>query len=365
MAVRLDALDTPAMLVHMDAMERNIARFMAHFRGGAVSVRPHLKTVKSPVFARSLLDAGARGVCVAKLSEAEVMLAAGIDDILITTELAGGPKLARLVGVLGAYPRASLRLVVDSAPGADALASALSNAGLRARVLLDVDVGQRRCGVLPGEPARALARHVARLPALELCGVQGYEGHLQQLADAAERERRCTEAVALLVATAAELRSEGHDMSTVTTGGTGTALICKRQPGVTEVQPGSFVFMDASYSRAVAFEHEHALTLLSAVISRPRPGEAVIDAGLKTLSTDSGPAEPRGLPGLVYRPAGDEHGILSWDASYTGPELRIGERVELVPSHIDTTVNLHDEYWLVRGGVVEGRCAVSARGKVQ
>src|SRR5688572_1978957 len=157
MAVTLDALDTPAMLVDMDAMERNITRFMAFFRGGAVSVRPHLKTVKSPLFARRLLDAGARGVCVAKLSEAEVMLAAGIDDILITTELAGGPKLARLVALLAAYPRAELRLVVDSEAGAEALAAALASARLRARVLLDVDVGQRRSGVLPGEAARALA----------------------------------------------------------------------------------------------------------------------------------------------------------------------------------------------------------------
>lgn len=365
MALTIDALDTPAMLVDVDAMERNIARFMAHFRHGPVSVRPHLKTLKSPVLARRLLDAGARGVCVAKLSEAAVMLAGGIDDILITTELAGGPKLARLVALLGAFPRAQLRLVVDSVEGAEALASALSSAGLRARVLLDVDVGQRRCGVLPGEPARALARHVAQLPALELCGVQGYEGHLQQLADAAARERLCREAVAILVTTAAELRADGHDMATVTTGGTGTALICKSQPGVTEVQPGSFVFMDASYSRAVAFEHELALTLLSTVLSRPRMGEAVIDAGLKTLSTDSGPAVPKGHPGWSYRPAGDEHGILSWDASAARPEPRVGERLELVPSHIDTTVNLHDEYWLVRGGAVEGRCAVSARGKVQ
>jgi D-serine deaminase-like pyridoxal phosphate-dependent protein len=365
MALTLDALDTPAMLVDMDAMERNIARFMALFRGGPVSVRPHLKTLKSPLLARCLLDAGARGVCVAKLSEAQVMLGGGIDDILITTELAGGPKLARLVALLGEFPHARLRLVVDGAAGADALASALSNAGLRARVLLDVDVGQRRCGVLPGEPARALARHVARLPGLQLCGVQGYEGHLQQLVDAAERERLCREALGLLVATAAELRADGHDMTTVTTGGTGTALICGSYPGVTEVQPGSFVFMDASYSRAVAFEHELALTLLSTVISRPRPGEAVIDAGLKTLSTDSGPALPKGPPGWCYRPAGDEHGILSWDATCTRPEPRVGERLELVPSHIDTTVNLHDEYWLVRGGVLEGRCAVSARGKVQ
>ena len=363
MSSSLDALDTPAMLVDLDAMERNIERFMAHFSGGPVSVRPHLKTVKSPELARRLLARGARGVCVAKLAEAEVMAAAGIEDILITTELAGAPKLARLVTLLATQPRVSL--VIDGAEGADALQRALSAAGLRARVLLDVDVGQRRCGVLPGASARALARHVARLPALELCGVQGYEGHLQQLSDAAERERLCREAMARLVDTAAELRADGHDMATVTTGGTGTALVCKTCPGITEVQPGSFVFMDASYARCVGGEYELALTLLATVISRPRANEAVVDAGLKSLSTDSGPAEPKARPGMRYRPAGDEHGILSWDASFAGPEPRVGDRIELVPSHIDTTVNLHDQYLFVRGGSVEGACPVSARGKVQ
>ena len=362
MAFPLDALDTPAMLVDLDAMERNIERFMAPYRGGPVSVRPHLKTLKSPELARRLLSAGARGVCVAKLGEAEVMAAAGIEDILITTELVGGPKLLKLVALLGDHP--DVKLVIDGMEGAYALQRALSQAGLRVRVLLDLDVGQRRCGVLPGAPARSLARHIARLPALELCGVQGYEGHLQQLPDPEARERLCREAMATLATTADELRGDGHHIGVVTTGGTGTASICKDCPGITEVQPGSFVFMDTSYARCFGAEHELALTLLTTVISRPREHEAVVDAGLKSLSTDSGPAEPKARPGLRYRPAGDEHGILSWDASYAGPEPRVGDRIELLPSHIDTTVNLHDDYWLVRAGRVEGSCPVSARGKV-
>jgi D-serine deaminase-like pyridoxal phosphate-dependent protein len=391
----LDRLDTPAMLVDLPAAERNIERMLRPFRGTPVRVRPHLKTVKSPEFARRMLAAGAAGVCVAKLAEAEVMAAAGIDDILITTELAGAPKLERLVRLLRRQPR--VRLVVDSVEGAEALQQALGAAGLAAEVLLDVDVGQRRCGVLPGEPALALAARIAALPALRLVGVQGYEGHLQQLATG-ERERRCREALALLAECADALRAAGHAIGIVTTAGTGTAAIALGCAGITEVQPGSFVFMDTSYRRALGgetrssrrvspnveeyrvqsagtnsghevpgAEFEPALSILSTVISRPRPGEAVIDAGLKSLSTDSGFAEPKDRPGMSYRPAGDEHGILAWSPGAPGadPEPRVGDRVELLPSHIDTTVNLHDVYHVMSGGRLVAAWPVSARGKVQ
>ena len=371
-ALDLDRLDTPAMLVDLPAADRNIERMLGRFRGTPVGVRPHLKTVKSPEFARRLLEAGAAGVCVAKLSEAEVMAAAGIDDILITTELAGAPKLDRLVRLLYRHPR--VRLVVDGVEAADALQSVLGAAGLAVEVLLDVDVGQRRCGVLPGAPALALAAHLARLPALRLVGVQGYEGHLQQLEDA-ERERGCREALGSLTNCAQALRAAGHDIRIVTTAGTGTAAIAqqfaqqsaRQGAAITEVQPGSFVFMDSSYRRALGAEFELALTILTTVISRPRPGEAVVDAGLKSLSTDSGFAEPKGRPGVSYRPAGDEHGILAWsaDAPSERPELRVGDRIELIPSHIDTTINLHDAYQVTSGGRLVATWPVSARGRVQ
>jgi D-serine deaminase-like pyridoxal phosphate-dependent protein len=362
-----DALDTPVLLVDQAAADRNIERMFRHFRGGVVSVRPHLKTVKSPAFARRLLDAGARGVCVAKLSEAEVMAAAGIEDILITTELAGSPKLERLVALLRDHSQ--IKLVIDSVAGADALARALDRAALSAAVLIDLDVGQRRCGVLPGAPALELAGHVRKLAALRLVGVQGYEGHLQLLADASARERQCRDALAQLTGTAEALRAAGHDIRIVTTGGTGTAFTCGSCPGITEVQPGSFVFMDTSYGRVLGGEFEPALTVLTTVISCPRAGEAVVDAGLKSLSTDSGFAEPKDGPGLSYRPAGDEHGILSWNAAARGAAsergLEVGDRVELIPSHIDTTVNLHDHYHVCVGDRVDAVWPISARGKVQ
>lgn len=363
----LSALDTPALLIDLPVMERNIERLFASVRDSGVAVRPHLKTVKSPLLAQRLLAAGARGVCVAKLSEAEIMLAAGIEDVLITTELAGEVKLRRLVALLAQHRQ--LKLVVDGARAADALERALAAANQRADVLIDLDVGQHRCGVLPGGPALELARHVAQLPHLRIVGVQGYEGHLQQLPDPEARARECARAMQLLTDTARALRAAGHGIEIVTTGGTGTAEFCARHPGVTEIQPGSFVFLDTSYRSIVGARYECALSVLATVISRPRTGEAVVDAGLKSLSTDSGFAAPKDFPGMSYRPAGDEHGILSWDPA-SAHALEVGDRVELLPSHIDTTINLHDVYYARRGStleasVIEAIWPVLARGKVQ
>jgi D-serine deaminase-like pyridoxal phosphate-dependent protein len=355
-------LDTPALLVDLSAVERNIERCLGPFRGGRISVRPHLKTAKSPEFARLLLAAGARGVCVAKLGEAEVLAQAGIADILITTELVGVRKLERLVALLRQGLR--IRLVVDSAAGADALNAALAREQLSVEVLLDIDVGQRRCGVLPGAQAVALAQHVASLPCLQLIGLQGYEGHVQLLEDAALREQRCNESMVALASTAQQLRSAGFRIEVVSTGGTGSAELCARHAEVTELQPGSFLFYDTAYQRVLGSRYEHALSVLATVLSRPREREAIVDAGLKSLSTDSGPAEPRALPGVRYRPAGDEHGVLEWDGG-CNVRLAIGDRVELLPSHIDTTINLHDTYRLHRDGVLCASWPVAARGRVQ
>lgn len=358
----LSQLDTPAMLVDLDLAEGNVRRLMTALENTNVSVRPHLKTVKSPEFARLMLAAGAQGVCVAKLSEAEVMAAAGIEDILITTELGTGLKLERLVALLRQHP--AVKVVIDSAAGADALERALTPAQLSLEVLIDVEVGQARTGVLPGAPTLALARHIAGLSRLRLLGLQGYEGHLQHVPDPALRAQHCGEAMLCLTSTASELRAAGHRISVVSTGGTGSAEICAQYRGITEVQAGSFIFLDTSYRAVLGARYECALSILSSVISRPRPGEAIVDAGLKALSTDSGFAQPKALPGVSYRPAGDEHGILSWDLA-SGLELELGARVELIPSHIDTTVNLHDVYYVLRQERLVAVWPVAARGKVQ
>ncbi len=361
----LDALDTPAMIIDLPLMEANIAKMMGAFRGWDVHIRPHLKTVKCPELAQLLLAAGAIGGCVAKVSEAEIMACAGIEDLLITSEIVGKPKLARLVALIQEHR--NVKVVVDSLVGVQALNQAMQDAELDINVLLDVNVGQNRCGVSPGEEAIALARHISAMSNVHLIGVQGYEGHLQHLHDPAERERSCRQSMRLLTTTASQLKEIGFPIEIVTTGGTGTAEICASCEGVTEVQPGSFIFMDTDYRNALGPIYANALTILSTIISQPTSERAVVDAGLKSLSIDSGMPEPQGLTGVTYRPGGDEHGILTWheNTQISGERLAVGERIAFIPSHIDTTINLHNTYYAFRNGKLEAIWSVATRGKVQ
>ncbi|KAF3765228.1 hypothetical protein M406DRAFT_331536 [Cryphonectria parasitica EP155] len=361
------SLDTPSMIVDLDLMEANINKLMSQLLPTGINIRPHLKTTKSATLARRLNQAGAKGGCVAKLSEAEVICAKGFDDLLITCVIVGPAKVRRLVELFRKHR--ALRIVVDDADAASAIDAALGAAGFdaakedeRLTTLVDLDVGLHRTGVQPGEPARALAGHVARLKHLRLVGVQGYEGHIQHVHGLEERKAMCLESMAVLTSTAEDLRREGHNIEVVTTGGTGTAEFCVTVPGVTEVQPGSFLFMDTDYRNAVGSFYANSLTILSTVISRQGPKIVTIDAGLKSLTTDSGLAEPKD-PGYTYGVLGDEHGSLAWEDDGLG--LKVGDRVEMVPSHIDPTINLHDVYYAYRKGVIEEIWTVDARGKVQ
>jgi D-serine deaminase-like pyridoxal phosphate-dependent protein len=300
---------------------------------------------------------------VAKLSEAEVMAAEGVDDLLITCEIVGAAKVGRLVELFRKHPR--VQIVVDSENGATSIDTALRDSGIEKpiQVLIDLDVGLHRTGVAP-ESALALAQHISTLGHLKLIGVQGYEGHLQHVHNRKEREKQCRASMAMLTGAATLLRGKGFNIQVVTTGGTGTAEFCATSPGVTEVQPGSFIFMDSDYRNAVGSYFSHSLTIISAVISKSESERRVtIDAGLKTLTTDSGFAEPKDMPGVTYTPMGDEHGWLEWGENE--PDIPIGARVEIIPSHIDPTVNLHDFYYAHRKGVIEEIWPVATRGKVQ
>jgi D-serine deaminase-like pyridoxal phosphate-dependent protein len=349
------------MVVDLDVFECNVRECMR--RLSAVRVRPHQKTAKSPAVARLLLEAGAEGICVAKISEAEVMLEAGIDDVLITTELVGPIKARRLAALLGRWPDARIRVVVDSWEGATALDAALPRP---VEALIEVNVAQDRCGVAP-EEALGLAERLSGLERLRLVGLQGYEGNLQHVRDADERRALCDQAMGRLRVAVESLRGGGHAVDVVTTGGTGTAEFCAAHDFVTEVQPGSFVFMDADYLDTSGVPYSPALAALATVISHPTPDRAVVDAGLKTLSDDSGAARLADAPGWTYHHAGDEHGVLTpaGGLEQTRRALAIGDRVALLPSHIDTTVNLHDVLYAHRSGAIEAAWAVAARGKVQ
>lgn len=357
----IDELATPALLVDLDGLTANINRMMTLFPDGKITVRPHMKTGKTHRIANLLQQAGAVGICVTKVSEAAVMVAGGVSDILITSPVAHPVTAWWLANLL--QGGASIKVVIDSKDGADILSTALADASVgRMEVLVDLNVGQNRTGVSPGLPAVDLAHYISTKDNLSVIGCQGYEGHLQMIADAQEKERLSKIAMNSLVSTAKMLREAGHEMRIVTTGGTGSCLLCASVDGITEVQPGSFIFMDTSYAKAIGSDNfSHALFVLSTVISKTTPEKATVDAGWKSVSIDSGPARPFNSV-WSYQPAGDEHGYVTGEGV---ENLKIGDRVLLLPSHIDTTVALHEVYYVMQNGKLVDIWSIEARGRVQ
>ena len=373
--LRVDLIDTPAAVVDLDAMERNIQRMAEFARKHQVRWRPHAKMHKSAELALLMQQAGAQGVCVQKVSEAEALAAGGVNDITITNQVVAMPKLhrvARLVAQLAARG-GRLALAVDHADGIERLAEAMAQYGSDAGVdvLVEIDVGQGRCGVPPGDAAVPLALAVARTPRLRFAGLQAYHGRAQHLASAVGRRESIAAVVRAADHTRQLIEAQGLPVPLITGSGTGT-LVHEAASGVFgELQAGSFLFMDADYARnerepaQPAFEH--ALFIKTQVIS-VRDGHAVCDAGHKSHAIDSGlPTVALLAPdrGLRYANGGDEHGILYPD----GPKARLpalGRMLWLVPGHCDPTVNLHDFLIGVRGGlamgVVERIIRVDARG---
>ena len=351
-------LDTPALCLDIEAVEANIERMAAAFRDGPTRLRPHAKTHKSPILAHMQIAAGAAGITCAKLGEAEVMAAAGIRDILIANQIVGAGKIARLVNLAA---HTDVMACVDDAGNARDLDAAARAKGVRLRVLLELNIGMGRCGALPFAPALEMARLICGLPGLRFEGLMGYEGHTVFLTDLDERRRETEASLAQLVGTAELLRENGIAVPIVSSGGTGTYFITGQYPGVTEIEVGSYITMDAQYREEVGIDFAYALTVLATVTS-VHGEHAIIDAGLKTVTRDFG------LP-LVFDPPGweltglsEEHGHLERRG---GAALAVGDKVELVPNHGCTTINLHDEYHVVRRGVVEAVWPIAARGKVR
>jgi D-serine deaminase-like pyridoxal phosphate-dependent protein len=352
-------LDTPALLVDLDVLDRNLNRMAEWSRRTGCAVRPHAKAHKSPLIARKQLDRGAIGITCSKVGEAEVLVAGGVSGILISSEVVGRAKIARLLALAR---HAELLVVVDDPGNAADLSAAASAAGLTLAVLVEVNVGQERCGVEPGEPAAELAAQVLALPGLRFEGLQGYEGNLQHVRDPDERRERCLVSMARLIESRRAVEARGIPIRIVSTAGTGTHAIAGEIEGVTEVQPGSYIWMDSDYLGVAGLPYEGGLTLLTTVVSRQRRGAAVVDAGWKSITIEAGMPVVKGAAGLTYAPAGDEHGkLLAADESSLPP---LGARVELVPSHCDTTVNLHDHLFALRDGRVEAVWPIPARGRV-
>ncbi len=333
----LTELDTPALLLDRGALERNLRRLAEHFRDRRCRLRPHFKNHKCTEIARRQIAAGsAVGMTCAKLGEAEVLADAGFDDVLIANQVVGGPKLRRLVDLA---KRAKVRVAVDDIEQVRDISHAMSGANASVGLLIEVDIGMGRCGVPPGEPALALAREIVRLSGVRLDGIQAYEGHLVGLPDPQERARRTRAAMQDAIDTRRLIERAGIPVAVISGGSTATYATTGSLEGVDEIQAGTYATMDCFYRR-ISPEFEQALTVLTRVISRPRPGVAVLDVGVKGVGHEFGPPEVHGCPtAKIPRFLSEEHCIV-----HDAPDWRIGQLVELVPSHACTTCNLYRRF---------------------
>ena len=360
-----DDLPTPALLLDLDRFDANLARMAGHLRERGKAFRPHGKTHKCPDVARRFLAAGAVGSCTARLSEAEVFAEHGLRGLLVTTAVVGAAKIARAVALARLAP--DTIFVVETEQSVRELASEAGRAGVELNLAIDLYFG--RTGVSPGAPALDIARFISRQSHVRFAGIQAYDGAAAHTTPFEARRTRSLGSLKQAVETRRMIEREGIDCPLVSGGSTGTYLIDAEIDGVTEIQPGSFAFMDAEYAGIGGpdggeyRDFAQALTVVATVISR-RPGVAIVDAGYKAFATDRPfTPVPVNLPGVTYGWAGDEHGRL--DLTNADCDLRVGDRVEFVPPHCDPTVNLYDSIHALRGDRVEGVWPIAARGKSQ
>jgi D-serine deaminase-like pyridoxal phosphate-dependent protein len=354
----VDEVDTPALLLDLDALERNLDRMAAFGREAGVKLRPHAKTHKSPVIARLQIMRGAVGQCVQKVAEAEALAWGGVENILVSNEVVGPRKLARFAAVSRVSTAA---ICADSVQGVAAIEAAAADAGVRLSVLVEVDVGMDRCGLPPGPAVIALARRISESRRLRFEGLQAYHGAAQHLRTEEERRARVVAAVAVVGDVVSDLKDIGIACPIVGGAGTGTFALEASSGVYTELQVGSYLFMDADYARnKPAPPFEQSLFVLATTMSLPRKGLAVVDAGLKAIAVDSGMPEVWQRAGLTYLGASDEHGRVA--VADAAEPLHLGERVKLVPGHCDPTVDRYDWYVGCRGERVECLWPIAARG---
>jgi D-serine deaminase-like pyridoxal phosphate-dependent protein len=350
----LDALDTPRLLLDLDALEANLAFLQRACSRSGKDLRVHFKSLKCGGLARHLAAKGVTAFLCAKLNEAEVLVDAGQRDVFIANEIVSPRKLERLAKLAR---RAKIRVCVDDAGNVRALGEAARDQGVTLEVLVEIDVGMSRCGVEPGEPALALAKAVAAEPGLRFVGLQGYDGHLQMNPDREAKKAKCREGLDLLLATRSLLEGAGIPVAVVTGAGTGTWEFANEHPALTELQPGSFLLMDAAY-HAVRPEFACSLSILATVMSR-RPAWYVLDAGSKAVSQDFGKPAIKGRPQERVVKLAEEHAKVEDDGMGPG----VGDRREVLPAHCCATMNLHREAVAVRGGRIEAVWPIEASGR--
>jgi len=356
-----DQIDTPALVIDLDALESNLDAMAAYCKKASVRLRAHAKTHKSPVIARWQALRGAVGQCVQKVGEAEVLAWGGVDDILISNEVIGPQKIARLAAL---SRMSTVALCADDMRGIEQIEAAAQFVSSRLTVLVEINVGSGRCGVDPGAPAVVLAQRIARSKHLVFGGLQAYHGGAQHMRLPGERETAVGIASEMTRRTVEQLSKAGLPCPVVGGAGTGTFAIEALGGVYNEIQAGSYVFMDVDYSRnkpPSAFRQ--SLFVLATVMSAARDGVAVVDCGHKGMAIDSGMPLVDGREDIIYSSASDEHGTLRIDGA--GNRLSVGERLRLVPGHCDPTVDRYDWYVGVRNRRVEMVFPVAARGMMQ
>jgi len=359
----VEAIDTPALLLDLDVFERNVACMATAVAGTRVCLRPHAKTSKCPVIVLKQIAMGAVGACVQKVSEAEALFDGGVQDIRITNEIVGATKIARLAALA---KQANISVCVDDASNVHALDDMALAFGIRLPVLVEIDVGGNRCGVDPGEAAVVLAKQIAGSRGLRFAGIQAYDGPAQHIRSFEDRRRASQRASEHAQHVVGLLKRGTLSCETVTGGGTGTFRFELESGIFTEVQPGSYIFMDLDYRRnleasgAPAEGFEQALFVYASIMSRPVRNRAIVDAGEKAISISAGLPLVADMPDVEYSRVSVEHGRLTLHDEHR--ELRIGDKIRLVPGYCDPTVNLFEWYVCVRGDRVEALWPITARG---
>ena len=362
----LNMVDTPALLLDLDAFERNLEKMADTLAGLEIRLRPHAKTHKCPIIALRQMDRGAVGVCCQKVGEAEAMVYGGVTDVYVSNEIVGKSKIKRLISLA---KQAKIAVCADDPFHVMEYGTAAQANSVVLDVFVELNVGSARCGLEPGEPILNLARQIINTPGLRFAGLQAYQGGAQHLRTPAERSEAIQSAVDCVQQTKSVLEANGILCETVTGAGTGTYRLEAASKVYNELQAGSYIFMDVDYSKNLdgegqsVKEFEHSLFVYSTVMSRPTRDRAALDAGHKAVSIDSGMPLVYKMPDVEYERASDEHGRLL--LKNTDRDLKIGDKLILIPGHCDPTVNLFDWYVGIRNDHVEALWPIAARGAVR
>ncbi len=359
----LGEVETPALLLDLDAFERNLKRMADAVAGTAVRVRPHAKSHKCPIIALRQIDCGAVGVCCQKVSEAEAMVNGGVRDVYVCNQIVDVAKIQRLVALAR---QARIAVAVDHPDNLKALSEAALRFGVELSAFVELNVGMDRCGVEPGEPAVALARQISESGGLRFAGLQAYHGKAQHLLTYEERREAIESAVEKVKLTKGLLEQAGLPCEHITGSGTGTYCLELKSRVFTELQSGSYVFMDVEYGSIRGKDggpyrdFEYSLFIYAQVMSCPSEDRGVVDAGLKAFTTEKGMPWVNGMPDVKCVGVSDEHSLLRIKNS--DRTFKLGDKLKLIPPHCDPTVNLHDWYVGFRENRVEALWPITARG---